>query len=87
MSTMTQTTVTSTGFCDGKLSDTNGFGFPHNSRSDAVSVLVGFHSAMNWSHEGSVYGGTNTFDMNVIGNSTVKIACWATSTVGTLRPR
>ena len=30
--------------------------------------------------------GTNTFEMNVIGKRTVKITCWATSTVGTIRP-
>ena len=32
----------------------NGFGLPHSSRSDAVSVLTGFHSANGWSQVGSV---------------------------------
>ena len=38
-------------------------------------MLVGFHSAIGWSHVGSAARGTNTVEMKVIGNSTVKITC------------
>ena len=62
------------------------FGLPHSSRSAAVSVLVGFHSAIGCSQDGSVDAGTNTLETKVIGKMTVKITCWATSTVGTWRP-
>ena len=48
--------------------------------------MVGFHSANGWSQPGSASSGTNTFEMNVIGKMTVKITCWATSTVGTISP-
>ena len=37
----------------------------------AVSVLVGFHSAIGWSQVGSVSSGTKTFETNVIGKMTV----------------
>src|SRR5258705_1008954 len=84
--TTTQTSVTRIGFCAAKLFEANGFGLPHSVRRDAVRVLVGFHAATTWSHGGSVWVGTKTFEMNVIGKSTVKPTCCATSTVGTDSP-
>src|SRR6187401_2155645 len=85
--TTTHTSVTSRGFCDGKLSVAYGFGLPHRLRRAPVSVLVGFHSATGWSHVGRVSMGTNTLEMKVIGKRTVTMACRATSTDGTDRPR
>src|SRR6476660_5288909 len=87
MTSAIQPSVTRTGSCVARLVDGfGGFGFPQSSRSDAVSVLVGFHSATGWSHDGSVDVATNTFEMNVSGNRTVNPTCWTTSTVGTERP-
>jgi hypothetical protein len=67
MITMTQMMVTRAGSVDARLSEIGALGLPHSSRSAAVSVLVGFHSATGWSHDGSVLPGTNTLEMNVIG--------------------
>ena len=86
MITTTQRIVTSAGSVEARLLETGGLGLPHSSRSDAVSVLVGFHSATGWSHDGSVDVATKTFEMKVMGNRTVKPTCWATSTVGTDSP-
>src|SRR5207344_2554657 len=87
MITTTQTSVTRIGSVVARLDPPLGFGLPQSSRSEFVSVLVGFHSATGWSQVGSVASGTNAVEMNVIGNSTVKITCCPTSTVGTFIPR
>ena len=66
--------------------DANGLGLPHRSRSDAVSTLIGFHSAIGCNQPGRVSVGTNTFDTKVIGKSTVNATWLATSTEGTIIP-
>jgi hypothetical protein len=61
MITTTQMSVIRAGFSAGKPVPTYGFGLPHRSRRAAVSVLVGFHSAIGVWTSGMVAGGTNTF--------------------------
>src|SRR3954454_5814834 len=84
--TANQMTVTRIGWVEASESPGNGLGLPHSVRSEAVRVLIGFHSAKGCNHVGRLRSGTNAFETNVIGKMTMNATCWATSTVGTESP-
>ena len=73
MTTTTQTSVTRTGSCDGKLSEAYGFGLPHSSRSDAGQRAgrVPLGERLEPVRQ-RLRAGTKTFETNVIGKRTVK---------------
>src|SRR6187200_1110285 len=82
----TQINVSQIGCSAGKPVVAYGFGLPHRSRQADASALTGFHSAIGCSQFGKESGGTKTFEMKVIGKSTVKPTWFAASTVRTVSP-
>jgi hypothetical protein len=61
--------------------------FPNRTRTACVNVDTGFHSAMGLRIPGKVSDGTKVLAIKVSGKSTINVALFTTSGVGTNNPR
>ncbi len=57
-----------------------------STRTRFTQIVTGLCSAIGWSHEGKVSGGTNAELTNTNGNTIVNSAAWTASIVFSARP-